>query len=63
MEIDDDNDDPGPSVSGIMPLTCIKHVTFIPKMPPYEVYKVSQVNLVNSKCVYINFNTYHSVLK
>ena len=38
MEIDDDSD-----VDDLQVLTCVKHVTFLCKLPPYEVYKISQV--------------------
>ena len=39
MEIDDDENS-----SQFDPVTCIKHVTFISKEPPYDVLKITQVS-------------------
>ena len=47
MELDNDSDDDDSSSGGgddvIQALTCVKHVNFVTKYPPYDVYKLNHV--------------------
>ena len=49
MELDNDSDDDDSSGGGgggddvIQALTCVKHVNFVTKYPPYDVYKLNHV--------------------
>ena len=49
MELDNDSDDDDSSGGGgggddvIQALTCVKHVNFVTKYPPYNVYKLNHV--------------------
>ena len=47
LELDEDSDNEDEAAI----LTCIRHVTFISKMPPYDMYKVSQPPYVMDKWV------------
>ena len=42
MELDEDSDDD--ESDELEALTCVRHVTFVVKHPPYDVYKLTHVS-------------------